>query len=658
MNLKQLELLGFKSFAKRTTLDFPSGITAIVGPNGSGKSNIADAVRWILAEKAFKNLRGKKGEDLIFHGSTARHALSRAHVTLTLNGSEEVIVERAVARSGEGVYRLNNRSVRLQDLEAFFARSGIGSSSFRVLSQGMSDLLITLGPEEFREFIEDAAGVREYQEKRHRSLLKLNTARENLNRVSVLLAELNPRLKFLEREYKKLTRKDALKTELAETARQFFGTRYQRLLKEEKERGEKRKGLEVRLAAAEKEIAVLEQPLFKESENSSAKTLEGLTNEISAFEGDLRALERAQIRLEGKTAYVGLTKEYIIAKLRELLNAPASAVKEKLKDLIGELESEDKNPAGFEKELLDLEEKKRKRSEELKAVLVKDKARLLEFEKEYREKSKTLERLRLERNTFALDEEKTIIHRSELEREVKNLGLVTLADLTAAKFAKTGDETALEEKLLKLRRRVEDVGAVDPAVVEEYRGVKERTEFLSRESNDLAETLSSLEKLIKEVDREIKGRFETTLQTMSAGFNDYFRLVFNGGKGTLEKEEEGIEIKVELPNKKVKGLGMLSGGERSLVSIALLFALVTVRKPPFLVLDEIDAALDEVNSQRFIRLVRELAKTTQFVIITHNRETMRGADALYGVSMKDGISQLLSIKLEEQAPLIPFVARP
>ena len=177
--------------------------------------------------------------------------------------------------------------------------------------------------------------------------------------------------------------------------------------------------------------------------------------------------------------------------------------------------------------------------------------------------------------------------------------------------------------------------------------MRERVEFLSRESNDINETLSSLEKLLKEIDQEIKGRFETTLKTMSASFQDYFRLVFNGGKAALEKESDGIEIKVELPNKKIKGLGMLSGGERSLVSIALLFALVTVRKPPFLVLDEIDAALDEVNSQRFICLVRELAKDTQFVIITHNRETMRGADAIYGVSMKDGISQLLSIKLEE-----------
>src|SRR3989344_489437 len=369
MHLKQVELAGFKSFAKQTTLDFPPGITAVVGPNGSGKSNVADAVRWILAEKAFKNLRGKKGEDLIFHGSTVRHALSRAHVALTLgSGEDEITVERGVSRSGEGYYRLNNRSVRLQDLEAFFLSSGVGSSSFRVRSHGMSDILISLGPEEFREFIEDAAGIREFEERRHRSLLKLNTTKENLNRVSTLLAELNPRLKFLEREYKKLTRKDALKVELAEAARYFFGARYQRLLKEEKEKSEKRKNLEALLAAAEKEITALESPLFEENDSSSAKTLEVLTNEIGALEEDLRSLERAQIRLEGKTTYAGLTREYLVSKLREILELPAGAIKEKLKELVGELMGGARTPE-LEHELLSIEDKKNKRAEELKLLL-------------------------------------------------------------------------------------------------------------------------------------------------------------------------------------------------------------------------------------------------------------------------------------------------
>jgi chromosome segregation protein len=152
---------------------------------------------------------------------------------------------------------------------------------------------------------------------------------------------------------------------------------------------------------------------------------------------------------------------------------------------------------------------------------------------------------------------------------------------------------------------------------------------------------------------------------MSHVFGGYFRLIFGGGKAALvqsrkggngNKEDEGgemgveenggVEIKLELPNKKIKSLHTLSGGERTLTSIALLFALASIRKPPVMVLDEIDAALDETNTQKFVRLIKELSRDTQFIIVTHNRETMRGADALYGVSMKDGISHLLSLKLQ------------
>lgn len=168
--------------------------------------------------------------------------------------------------------------------------------------------------------------------------------------------------------------------------------------------------------------------------------------------------------------------------------------------------------------------------------------------------------------------------------------------------------------------------------------------------------------MIRELEKEIKARFTSALSGVSSAFDDNISLMFGGGSGKVslvdiqEREEEevrGINIDIDLPNKKVKKLSMLSGGERTLVSIALLFALVNIRKPPFLVLDEIDAALDEVNSKKFITLVQSRAEHTQFVIITHNRETMRGADAIYGVSMKDGISQLLSLKLEkaEQADI-------
>ena len=187
---------------------------------------------------------------------------------------------------------------------------------------------------------------------------------------------------------------------------------------------------------------------------------------------------------------------------------------------------------------------------------------------------------------------------------------------------------------------------------------------------DLKQATVSLKELIKELDQHIKKDFKEGFSKVKEEFNTYFRIIFGGGRASLqlikipargeesaeseleagdkEATEEGVEITVDLPRKRIKGLAMLSGGERALTSIALLFAITSVNPPPFLVLDETDAALDEANSQRYSAILKELAKRTQLVVVTHNREIMKCAGILYGVTMgDDGVSKLLSLKLEE-----------
>ncbi len=577
MYLKQLELLGFKSFAKKTTLDFPRGVTVIIGPNGVGKSNLVDAVRWAMAEQSLKTLRGKKGEDLIFHGSSDRSTLSRARVSLTLAkvgdvvplDLDEVVIERVLTKSGESDYFLNGKKVRLMDLETFLSASGVGSGSFRVLSQGMSDMLITLGPQEFREFIEDAAGVREFQDKRHRSLLKLRATAENLEKVSALLAELAPRLRFLKREVSKLNRKERVERSLRETAQKLFSVRYHRIIKKENEFAQKKKAILARIASVER----------------SAPPRVNLTEIIN--EGE--ELARYPQRLPGKFVHFWGRVKSLLEKL--------------------------------------------------------DGSRA-----DYYDKLSELER---EHNELKIEEEKTKLQKAGLEHDLRSIGVITLVEVLAEPPALKLDEEKAENDLWRLKRQAESVGAIDEAILQEHKGVNERYEFLSSEQGDLKEALASLENLIKGLDREIKELFNHTLSRMSKSFASYFRLMFDGGKAALintrsKDDEEGIEIEIEIPKKRVKNLSMLSGGERTLVSIALLFALVSIRRPPFLVLDEIDAALDETNTERFMRLLKEISRKTQFIIITHNRATMRGADAIYGVSMKGGASQLLSIKLAER----------
>ena len=190
--------------------------------------------------------------------------------------------------------------------------------------------------------------------------------------------------------------------------------------------------------------------------------------------------------------------------------------------------------------------------------------------------------------------------------------------------------------------------------------------FITEQSGDLVKAIEDLRSLIEELSHKIKTDFDSATEKLNKEFTHAFGKLSDGGKArlvitkeakgfalSLPKGEEGtpgivtgVDIKIDLPRKKITSLDMLSGGERTLVALAFMCALVAVSEPPFLVLDEVDAALDEQNAVRFKEIMGDLAKKTQFVIITHNRATMEAADVLYGVTMADdGISKILSLKL-------------
>jgi chromosome segregation protein len=207
-------------------------------------------------------------------------------------------------------------------------------------------------------------------------------------------------------------------------------------------------------------------------------------------------------------------------------------------------------------------------------------------------------------------------------------------------------------------------------VLKEYRDASERESFLSRESEDLKKSAESLRIVIAELVSRIDLEFKSGVKKINDQFGTFFSVMFDGGTATLEvvkikrrgddseeglpseasveEAKEGIEVSVNLPRKKIRGLEMLSGGERALTSIALLFAMSQVNPPPFLVLDETDAALDESNSKKYGDMLETLSKFSQLILITHNRETMSRANILYGVTIgSDGVSKLLSIKFDE-----------
>src|SRR5699024_4390133 len=181
MYLKQLDTVGFKSFAERIKIDFVSGVTAVVGPNGSGKSNITDAIRWVLGEQSAKSLRGAKMEDIIFQGSDSRNPQNLAEVTLVLDNSdhalpidfEEVSVTRRVYRSGESEYLMNKQQCRLKDITELFLDSGLGREAFSIISQGKVEEILSSKSEERRVIFEEAAGVLKYKNRKKQSVMKL-----------------------------------------------------------------------------------------------------------------------------------------------------------------------------------------------------------------------------------------------------------------------------------------------------------------------------------------------------------------------------------------------------------------------------------------------------------------------------------------------------
>ena len=749
MYLKKVEIIGFKSFAQKTTLHFMpdgsplnhSGITAIVGPNGSGKSNVADAIRWAIGEQSQKNLRGKKSEDVIFAGTDKKSKLGAASVTLFFDNSDkrlnldftEVSVTRKIYRSGEGEYLINGSRVRLMDVIDLLAKAGVGKDSYSVITQGMSDAILRATSTERRAMLEDAAGVKQYQIEKERARRRLDATEENLRQVDLLLIELEPHLKNLRRQAEKAATGKEIAKELKEKQEALYGFLWQNfqsergILSDQKEILE-REVFDAELASKKKEELVKE--LSVKMQNSEEEEL--LEKEIAKYRSEKNENERIISLCEGKIAIEKerqKTEEVIrtipvdlvyvqgaldeIAKeqeaLLETLKNPnvsledlsalrihAEQVHEKLtalrvkagkgaveeKTIIAlpkaEQEASEKRVRDLEKELATARETGLVLSQQLEEAIEKQaviraassSAREAFFttEKEWRQEEHALSRKKDILSELRVQLARVEVREEDLTTLVKEELSIAPSDLPAVTEAI--DKEKLERSIARLKVEVEHVGSIDPLVVEEFTETEERFGFLQKESSDLREAIVSLEAVIAEMDEKIEAAFKDAYKEIRKKFSEYFALIFGGGKAdmSLEKiskrksgsEEEfdgveddevlayGVEVTACPPGKKITNLSMLSGGERSLTSLALLFAIIAYNPPPFSVLDEVEAALDEANSRRFSKMLKELSQHTQFIAITHNRETMREASLIYGVTMGgDGISQLLSIKLDE-----------
>ncbi|MBI2607241.1 MAG: AAA family ATPase [Candidatus Doudnabacteria bacterium] len=706
MYLKRLELHGFKSFAHKTVLDFDPGMTAVVGPNGSGKSNVADALRWVMGEQSLKLLRGKKSEDVIFAGSDKKSKLSMAEVSLTFDNKDrkmpleymEVVISRRLYRNGESEYLINNQRARLLDIVDVLLASGFGGTNYAVIGQGTIDNMVLAGPSEIKSLVEEAAGVKPYYIKRDKTKRRLEQTEENLSSITALINEIEPRLRSLKRQAKRMEERETVANELALLQLQFFGQQLAVLKTELSATSEQVALKDTAVKKLEAEVAGFEKSWDKEEQQTEQAEifLEELEKKLAELESRRLVLVEQLAEIKGKLKVeVPVTKNFSefrqkFEAILDLLRAEnVEEIKHKLRELVslfGESKNEEllkqKKVLSQELEQIVAEMNEQRRvKQQMEAEAKQKKNFLSEEEKKFRAKSSEIIRVKDELNKLLVEKAKLDTRLESLTHEAKEALGQRYEELSNYKSGQIIAD--LPNKISRLKRQLEMTGGVDEVVLTEYRETSERFEYLSGQLKDLTKAVEDLQSVIEELDEIIKTQFNEAFHKISQKFAEYFRILFNGGRaqmnlikaevgevaedgmddlspdpsppeerGVLSRRESkeivGIEVKATPPGKKLASITALSGGERALTAIALLCSFLACYPSPFVVLDEVDAALDEANSLRFAKILGTLAHQTQFITITHNRETMRQAHTLYGVTMDDhGVSKILSLKLDK-----------
>lgn len=737
MYLKSIELSGFKSFAKKSELEFNTPIASIVGPNGSGKSNIAEAFRFVLGEQSFKSMRGKRGEDLIWGGSEQTPRANRASVRVTFDNTarlfdvdfDEIVIERVVHRDGINQYMINGSTVRLKDIAELLASANIGSTGHHIISQGEADRILSANSKERREVIEDALGLKVFQYKKKESERKLQHTHENIANVISLRKEIAPHLRFLKRQVEKIEKSKQLRDQLKDLLREYLKRESQYLERRKEGIKKRRTEPQARLSALESALSSARTTLEK-SAGSDTKSQEILSveRELSSLRSNKDELSRTLGRLEGQITFAekheAKTPDAVVsfadikkfegevsAELERVEQAESlSLVKEgilRIRTLFASFLNERTEQSSAEDSGEELQEMKaEKRLVETKLAEVSKKEEQLAGEykhlqddieatkDESRDAEREVFRITAEKNEVestlrdcARDEESCTHLEAEFKRDVEEGAVLVGREVLQYESFALEDSTILTEErrvqegrkkeVERIKIRLEESGGGSgEEILKEYEEATERDDFLGREITDLEHSAETLDSLIGEMDQKLAIRFKDGMQKINKEFQHFFALLFGGGTATLmvtkavprrsldtlallqaenpndipdEGEvETGIDISVSLPRKKIKGLQMLSGGERALTSIALLFAMSQVNPPPFLILDETEAALDEANSRKYANMIKDLSQKTQLILITHNRETMSVAGVLYGVTMgSDGVSKLLSVQFEE-----------
>ncbi len=522
MYLKRLEMLGFKSFANKTHLEFSTGITAVVGPNGAGKSNVADSVRWVLGEQSMRQLRGKKSDDIIFAGGQGRSALGLAEVSLTIDNStgwvpsdySEITVTRRSYRSGENEYLINKQKVRLKDVLLLLAQARIGHDSYTVVGQGLIDAALSLRAEERRGLFEDAAGIRPYQVQRSDAENRLRQTEQNLERLRDIVSEIEPRLEPLAEQARRALEHKQLSGELQEVLLTWYALQWRRL-RMVRDRAEQAEQTQTRLVQQQEQA----------------------TREVEDRRNALRG-RRQQAQLK-------------IAEARDVLNEANDVVKRIERDLAvsqerivglerqrGEQQQEEKRLRerliALKQQLIDLEEQCDLADEAIDDDAVALAGRESDLARAQKEFEMDERRLRAAQNDLIQVQARLGASQSDMGRQQKHLG-----ERNRLLAARRETIAQSQQSLRTLETRLVDERAQLTTARNEEQQIVQRKQSIGRAISDAQQEMERLKSSLAEAERQRRAvadrlnMLKNWRQSLS-GYSDGVRALLRAPQGKLQ----------------------------------------------------------------------------------------------------------------------------
>ena len=698
MHISKLEIFGFKSFAKKETVVFDSGITGIVGPNGCGKTNIVDAIRWVLGEQKTKRLRSSKMEDVIFNGASNVKPLGLCEVFLTIENNKgllpveysEVEIGRRLYRSGESEYFINRNNCRLKDISNLFVDTGLTSDAYSVIELNMIEQILSDKDDSRRQMFEEAAGVNKYKAKRKSALRKFDLNSRDLERIDDIILEIEIQVKALDLQLKRFKRHEKLTSELKELELDLASARMTDLENVilPLEEMLKKKNKVLQKTNSKKEVESVEFDNSREAylkEKESLATMKAKVDKLTEkllLEIQEKNLESSkgvgllEDELQKKISQLNqFDKDYIkIVSNQDVTNSLSDESKEKFKNNNYTVIETDKKYEKLKASIKDYKDKIdkyrkeqefdfSKMDESIKKIQDQINSNNLELEKKENDVNKAFIKMesiraKLDSDKFSKDDLFYEIKEAEMKIAESKIKKTQIEQNIIEKF---GNDVVLRDvkdynisdmvfRVEKIKRSIDSIGPINWAVKDEHEEKTARLNNLLEQKADLIDAENNLKEAIKKIDMVAQEQFFDTYNQVKENFEKMFTVFFNGGKGSIELSDPNdplnsdINIFAQPPGKRNNTLKMLSAGEKSLTAIALLFSIYQYKPSPFCILDEIDAPLDDINIKKFTDVIKDYSKTTQFIMVTHNKLTMESADCIYGVTAeKQGISKLMSI---------------